>query len=187
MTPLPLDCEAAFCPDFLGADEAAELFAELLADYSVTAPSQFGGLPVFMFGDPVCITAAALPEVWGGRAEWPASLAAVRDRIAEETGIRFEVARTVYYHDGQAKMGFHSDLPAYGCTKNIASLSLGAEREFVLRRGDSPEDRLSVQLTPGSLVFMGPGTQQRYEHGLLPDPNCHEPRLNLTFRRFGFA
>jgi hypothetical protein len=185
MTALPLDCQAAYCADFLPVEEAATLLDELLAGYDLTSPPRFGVTPVYMFGDAECLSLDALPAVWGERAVWPDALAAVRDRIAERVGIRFEVARTVYYPDGNAEMGFHTDLPAYGNTDTIASLSLGAERDFALRRIDQPDEQLTIRLAPGSLLFMGPGTQQRYEHALLPETSCSDARLNLTFRRFG--
>jgi hypothetical protein len=33
---------------------------------------------------------------------------------------------------------------------------------------------------------MGERFQDRYEHALLADDHCTRPRLNLTFRRFGW-
>jgi hypothetical protein len=184
MTPLPLDCEAAYCPDFLAVDEAAALFAELLADYPATEVMT-GAQPTYMFGEVVCLE--ALHEVGGPRSEWPGSLTSLRDRIADRLGGRFEVARAVYYQSGEDQMRFHCDLPAYGCIEHIASLSLGAVRGCVLCRTEAAGDSHSIHLQPGRLIYMGPAAQQRYEHGLLPDPSCSEPRLNLTFRRFGMG
>lgn len=144
--------------------------------------NQIGG---FIFADLELTSFDALPEVWGRRAAWTSSLAAVRDRIAVQTGARFQVARCAYYENGLAGVDFHVDLPAYGTTAVIASLSLGAERQFVLRSTVDPTDQVSLSLASGSLLFMGEGCQERYEHALLRD-GCREPRVNLTFRKYGW-
>ena len=73
--------------------------------------------------------------------------------------------------------------PTYGDISEIASLSLGTEREFVLRDGTRPEDRFSIRLAAGSRLFMGEGTQEFYEHALPHDENGHSARLKLTFRK----
>ena len=57
-------------------------------------------------------------------------------------------------------MGFHRDLPAYGDTSAIASLSLGAEREFIFRKTTNPDERFAIPLISGSLLFMGKGCQE---------------------------
>ncbi len=142
---------------------------------------------VFLFADPELTSFDVFGEIWGGRAAWPESLLKVRDQIEEQTGIRFPVARSVYYQDGSNGIGFHYDPPAYGPTDEIASISLGAERDFVLRSTDNPEDRHTLKLAHGSLLFMGEGCQERYEHAVPASPECKQPRLNLTFRKFGFG
>ncbi len=100
--------------------------------------------------------------------------------------MRFQVARCVYYRDGSEGVGFHRDLPAYGSTSVIASLSLGTEREFVFRSTSDPAERFAIRLASGSLLLMGEGCQELYEHGLSYNENCHEARLNLTFRKYGW-
>ena len=139
-----------------------------------------------MFADAELVSFDALPEVWGGRAPWPDSLAEVRDRIEGETGIRFQVARSVYYRDGSEAMGFHIDEPAYGPTNSIASISLGAEREFVIRSQSDPDDEFRISLGDGSLLYMGENCQERYQHGLPRCDDCADSRINLTFRLYGW-
>jgi len=193
MPQLPTDCELFYRPDFLGAEEAAALLAELVSGFDVTNKTMkmadgsdfVAETGTYVFADPELTSFDALPEVWGGRSPWTESLAGVRDRIEEETGIRFQVARCVYYKDGSEGMDFHQDLPAYGPTDSIASLSLGAVREFVLRSTSDHTRRYSVRVAPGSLFFMGKGTQDLYEHGVPRDESCTEPRLNITFRMYG--
>ena len=194
MNSLPLDCNAFYHACFLGENEATALFYEIVTGFDVTnrvVKMQDGSqhkteTGSFIFADPELTSFEALPEVWGGRAGWTHSLADVRERITTETGVRFRVARCIYYQDGAEGVDFHSDLPAYGDTTEIASLSLGAEREFVLRNITDHGDQFSIPLASGSLLFMGRGTQENYEHALPHDDNCHRPRLNLTFRKYGW-
>ena len=191
---LPLDCEAAYWRGFLDPDEAKALFVELQSSYELTDKTCTMGdgtvheaaLGTFLFTDAELTSLEALPEAWGRRAEWPASLATVRDRIETELGMRFQVARCVYYADGSEGMSFHTDLPAYGSTDAIASMSLGAEREFRFRSISDPDDEYGVTLHDGSLLFMGKGCQDRYQHGLPLCDDCRDPRINLTFRKYGW-
>lgn len=194
MKQLPLRCEAYYRADFLSGAEAEGLFSEIVSGFDVTdrRVRMFDGTEyvakagAYMFADPELTSFEALPEVWGQRSPWPDSLALVRERIAVQTGVRFRVARCVYYKDGSEGVDFHSDLPAYGSTSAIASLSLGAEREFVFRSTSDSAELFSIRLSPGSLLFTGDGCQELYEHALPRDECCTEPRLNLTFRKYGW-
>lgn len=194
MLPLPVDCEAAYCQTFLTSRDATLLFDELVSGYDVTnkvvqmADGQefVSDNGVYLFADLELTSYDALPAVWGGRSVWPDSLAHVRDMITQTTGVRFPVARCVYYQNGTEGMGFHSDPPAYGATDAIASLSLGAERKFVLRSLSDNKDELALNLAHGSLLFMGEQCQERYAHGLPTDKRCLSPRLNITFRKYGW-
>ena len=96
-----------------------------------------------------------------------------------------QVARCIYYKDGSEGADFPGDLPAFGPTSAVASLSLGAEREFVFRSTSDAARRFSIHLSPGSLLFVGEGCQEIYEHALLRNERCDKPRLNLTFRKYG--
>ncbi|MBT9314092.1 alpha-ketoglutarate-dependent dioxygenase AlkB [Leptothoe spongobia] len=194
MKPLPLDCEAFYHANFLGITEAEALFDHLVSGFNVTnkmikmgdGSEQIGALGKYLFMDPELTSFDVFHQVWGERSAWTDSLASVRDRIAQTTGVRFPVARCVYYKDGTQEMEFHRDLSAYGNTDEIASLSLGAEREFTFRRISDPAKRFTLRLAPGSLLFMGVGCQDKYEHGLLAEPQCRQARLNLTFRKYGW-
>jgi alkylated DNA repair dioxygenase AlkB len=190
---LPLKCQATYFANFLSEAAAVELFDEIVCGFDVTnkimkmydGSEHTAETGSYIFADAELTSYSALPEVWGGRSEWTDSLATIRDNITRQTGVRFQVVRCIYYRDGSEGVDFHQDFPAYGNTNEIASLSLGAEREFLLRNVSDHEDRYSIRLASGSLLFMGEGTQQRYEHALPHDKSCHSPRLNLTFRKFG--
>ena len=189
---LELDCVASYCADFLSGEEADELANELRGDFDLNnrdvlmadGSVRQSGTGSFLFADEHLLGEECFPKFWGGRSTWTEKLAGVKARIEALTGAEYQVARAIYYEDGGDEMAFHSDLPAYGPTDEIASLSLGAERVFQLRKIDDHDDVLSLRLRNGSLLFMGPNCQQRYEHGIPLDPDCATWRINLTFRKF---
>lgn len=90
-----------------------------------------------------------------------------------------------YYRDGTDTVGWHSDNePGLGPTPFIASLSVGAEREFLLRRISEPSHKVSVTLENGSLLVMSGETQSHWEHSLPRRKRVLGSRINLTFRQF---
>lgn len=116
---------------------------------------------------------------------WPPALAALRARIEQACGARFDSALANLYRSGRDSMGWHSDdEPELGPAPVIASLSLGAERRFVFRR-KSPRGptALDLHLPSGSLLRMAGDTQRLYQHALPRMARVHAPRINLTFRR----
>jgi len=121
---------------------------------------------------------------------WPAPLAAVRARVEQACGVRFNSVLANLYRNGDDAMGWHSDdEPELGEQPVIASLSLGAERKFRLRprrpRGEPArrDDIRSLVLGHGSLLRMAGDTQRHYLHDLPRARGVAQPRLNLTFRR----
>lgn len=83
------------------------------------------------------------------------------------------------------RIDYHTDPPAYGDTSVIASLSLGEARRFSLRSQSDPDEVHDVELLSGSLVIMGAGCQEQYEHALRVEVSRRNPRFNVTFRMFG--
>jgi len=90
-----------------------------------------------------------------------------------------------YYRNERDSMGLHSDdEPELGRNPVIASVSLGAERTFVMkhkRRKDVP--RVRLPLASGSLLLMKGETQHNWRHGLAKETGPCAARVNLTFRR----
>jgi alkylated DNA repair dioxygenase AlkB len=85
------------------------------------------------------------------------------------------------YRDGNGSVGLHADdEPEMGPV--IASVSLGAERLFRLRRKDGSV-AFSERLPHGSLLIMAGDTQKNFKHEVPKEPAVTQPRINLTFRR----
>ena len=107
------------------------------------------------------------------------------------------------YRDGQDKMGDHRDDEKELCKKTpIASFSLGAERDFVLKHVERKKNKLDpvkiplrldnlfmmynpqvkIPLRPGTLLLMFAPTNDLWVHGIPARATCKHPRINLTFR-----
>jgi alkylated DNA repair dioxygenase AlkB len=119
---------------------------------------------------------------------WPEALRSLRGRVEQACGARFNSVLANLYRDGGDSIGWHSDdEPELGERPVIASLSLGAERRFRLRRkpgrdGAAPGASLGLPLPHGSLLRMAGDTQRLYQHGLPKVRGVPTARLNLTFR-----
>jgi len=107
--------------------------------------------------------------------------------VEAATGGRFNSALANAYRDGRDSMGWHSDdEKELGRAPLIASVSLGAERRFLLRprvrtaEGRAPASGLTLE--HGSLLVMKGDSQRRFQHAL---PRTRKPtglRINLTYR-----
>jgi hypothetical protein len=87
-------------------------------------------------------------------------------------------------------IGYHADdmrdaIP----DAEIASVSLGEERDFLLKpyseeaKARGLVDTKKVRLVHGSLLCMKDNTQEHYKHSLPPRPKQSGVRINLTFRQ----
>jgi alkylated DNA repair dioxygenase AlkB len=122
-------------------------------------------------------------------------VARIREIVEKRLGVTFNVAHFVLYRDGADHLSWHTDedVPRYGDTPTIASLSFNAVREFALRplsaegtRGRGKhQQRVSFTLGHGSILVMGGTTQRYWEHALMKSPVANAvpiPRINVTFR-----
>lgn len=118
-------------------------------------------------------------------AAWTPRLQQIRDRVERLTGHDFNSVLLNYYRDQQDCMGMHSDDEAeLGPRPAIASLSLGAERDFRLKhRSRRDLETVKLPLRSGSLLLMAGDTQRYWRHGIARQRKPCGPRINLTFRR----
>ncbi|MFC3285374.1 alpha-ketoglutarate-dependent dioxygenase AlkB family protein [Litchfieldella rifensis] len=118
---------------------------------------------------------------------WHPSVEGLRlhiEALLEEKGspVRFNSVLLNRYADGNERMGWHSDdEPELGPDPLIAAVSLGVERPLRMRWRDRHAPAFNVWLPHDSLLVMGPGTQQRLQHALLPR-RLPGLRISLTFR-----
>jgi len=170
--------DVRFYPAFLGFEEGDELVSELLATTRFAADSRL------MYGKRV-----AVPRETAGRGDrmsqpWTPGLLLVRERLEALLGTSFDYVFVNRYRDGRDSVAWHGDHETTG--KVVASLSLGATREFDFRPKSESDLRprmIALDLAHGDLVVMRGETQRYWEHRVRKDPLVHEQRINLTFRQ----
>lgn len=87
------------------------------------------------------------------------------------------------YRDGNDSMGWHADdEKELGKNPIIASLSLGAVRNFQLKHKTKSGLKYALALEHGSLLIMKGTTQEFWKHQLPKTKKAIGSRINLTFR-----
>jgi hypothetical protein len=184
---------STYTETFLSQQEATALFQELMQCPALTnmleleTPSgsfkyDFGKM---MFLDHDLVGKNAFPAaIWGNNMEWSKPMLSIKKRIEGMLNEEFQTCVCIYYPDGNSGVDFHSDEIAFGDTATIPSISLGEERHFCLREKATQEVHTTL-LKHGSLIVMEEGCQQYFEHSLPVDAKYLNPRINLTFRKYG--
>lgn len=122
---------------------------------------------------------------------WTSEIAQLRTKAQETAGqfcgpVQFTINSALLnlYRDGNDSVGWHADNePELGPEPQIASVSLGATRRFVLKHRRKKEQKLELELTSGSLLLMLGDLQRHWLHAV---PKTRKPvgqRINLTFRQ----
>jgi alkylated DNA repair dioxygenase AlkB len=113
---------------------------------------------------------------------WTPLLKEVRDLLKRRIGVRFNSVLLNLYRHGDDGLSWHADdEPELGEAPVIASLSLGAVRQFQLKHRVDGETR-SLLLESGSLLLMSGATQRSWVHRVPKERNVRQTRINLTFR-----
>lgn len=193
-------------PGWLGPAAATDLLGRLQAEVpwqqeAITLYGRRHPLPrlTCWMADPGCSTCYSglvhAIEPWSPAAE------ALRQALQQLTGWRFNSLLLNRYRDGRDAMGWHADdEPELDPAVPIASLSLGAPRDFRLRPRPSPRRRpgqpvpagygdplagcvpFNIALRSGDLLLMESPTQQWWQHAVPRRLRLQQERLNLTFR-----
>lgn len=173
-------------PGWLAPAAADALFARLLAELPwEQRPIVVAGREVMQ--PRLMAWGGALPYRYSGQTLPPApihpALAPLMARAAEGCGVPFDHVTVNRYRDGRDWIGFHTDAEReLGRDPQIASLSLGVVRRFVLERKGRRRTKRSLRLAHGSLLVMGGRCQKFWYHGLPKDPEVTSDRINVTFR-----
>lgn len=119
---------------------------------------------------------------------WHPEILQIKSQISELSGYAFNAVLINLYRDGNDYMGWHRDNETeLGEDPVIASVSLGAERRFLLREITDKNHKQELLLSHGSLLWMGHNIQQHWQHSVPKMKRCDQPRINLTFRQFPVA
>lgn len=109
----------------------------------------------------------------------------IRDKLIEQTGIPFNHAVVLLYRNENDCIGFHKDKTLDLSKEHpIASISLGQERSYILRDSiHNPTISQEIKLKHGSLLLLGPQTNQNYYHSVpVEKSSTMGSRISITFR-----
>ncbi|MCG9880110.1 MAG: alpha-ketoglutarate-dependent dioxygenase AlkB [Bacteroidia bacterium] len=183
------DGELFFYPEFLSAVEADRLFKKLYSEvnwqqYSIKIFGKTIPQPRLCawYGEPGTDYSysglhlepnAFLPE-----------LLRLKEWVSEFTKHEFNSVLLNLYRDQKDSMGWHSDdEKELGSDPFIASVSLGETRLFSVKHKQDKKLKGSLRLTHGSLLTMGNGMQNHWQHAVPKSTAVCKPRINLTFRK----
>jgi alkylated DNA repair dioxygenase AlkB len=177
-----------FFPSFLTEEEAKALYQRMLTQIP------FQQNQISLFGKKVAVPRleafyAEMGKSYGysGQTlhsnEFPDFLLEIKTKIEQLLGTQYNALLVNLYRDGNDSNGWHADNEkSLGVNPSIASLSLGVARRFELRHNRTNQ-KLKLELTPGSLLHMHGSLQHHWKHQLPKVRNITEPRINLTFRK----
>jgi alkylated DNA repair dioxygenase AlkB len=182
------DAEIIYYPNFLSQEKANALFEELLEN----TPWQQDEITVYgkKYLQP------RLTALYGteGKAysysnivmqphHWTLALQKIKSLIENISEANFTTVLLNYYRNGNDGNGWHADNEKeLGINPIIASLSLGAERNFQLKHNINPIQKKNIILEHGSLLLMKGTTQHFWKHQIPKTARPIGPRINLTFR-----
>lgn len=117
-------------------------------------------------------------------------LLSIKSIVEKLSKVEFGYVLCHIYRDNTDYLGWHYDKEALKTP--IASVSLGSERRFQIKKKDKKGDRADFEYKLGSgdiIIMHGPtekseGCQQLYKHRVPKESKERGPRINLTFRCF---
>jgi alkylated DNA repair dioxygenase AlkB len=114
--------------------------------------------------------------------EWTPLMLSIKERMESVAG-QLDGGLVQVYPNGEAGIGWHEDK---GKPEVVASLSLGAEREFAFGMGLAARctEIWRMRLAHGSLLLIPAKTNEALKHRLPPVKRVKESRVNVTLRRF---
>lgn len=179
-----------YWPGFLNHSEADALLAQSLELKWQQNNMQMFGKPVMlprletMFGDSPKIFYIYSNSVELHANPWPPFLAELRAQVEAQTNYRFALAIGNQYRSAQDSIGYHADdEPTLGLRPAIASISLGATRQFKLKRKEGGQT-YAYDLGHGDLLLMLPGCQEDWVHAVPKSARACTAGVNWTFRPY---
>ena len=182
------DAEIIYFPAFLSREEADSLFLELLKN----TPWQQDEITVYGKKH----LQPRLTALYGSEGKpysysnikmqphfWTFLLQKIKSLVESATETNFTTVLLNYYRDGNDGNGWHADNEKeLGMNPIIASLSLGAERNFQLKHNTDTAQKKNIILENGSLLLMKGTTQHFWKHQIPKTAKTIGSRINLTFR-----
>ena len=188
---------AKYFPHYMDPETAVQLQAEVIQHHKdgLLKPEAWKswGKSGFTKRTSVALGVKDLTYTYSGRTitamDWLNSpvLKQVAKELGEKFSTTFNYALINRYADGEAGIPWHSDDEKDMAEGSIiASISLGAARDFQLRVKDKQKRRkkiMTVPLAHGSLIYMNQKLQSYYSHCVPVRKRIKKPRYNITFRK----
>lgn len=182
------DAEIIYFPAFLSREDADSLFQELLEN----TPWQQDEITVYGKKH----LQPRLTALYGNQGKpysysnikmqphnWTLPLQKIKSLVENISETNFTTVLLNYYRDGNDGNGWHADNEKeLGVNPIIASLSLGAERNFQLKHNTDSTLKKNIILENGSLLLMKGATQHFWKHQVPKTAKTIGSRINLTFR-----
>lgn len=183
------DCDLLLIDNFFVKEEADNYYTSLLNETSwheyempmydkvVTAPRM-----VSWYGE------TSRPER-KPNLNWSPQLLDIRERVENETQLKFNAVLLNLYRNGNDGVGWHSDkTSSVNKDMNIASVTFGDTRMFRLRHKFMKHlPQIEIPLYHGSFLLMAGSTNTYWEHQVPKTTRNVLPRINLTFRQVKIA
>ena len=180
--------EIAYDADFLVRAEADRLFEALKIEVDwqrvvINTPGGPKTVPrmISWHADPgLTYSYSGLTHAWKG---WTPALAEIKAALEQKLGTVFNGCLANFYENERDSVSMHADdEDDMEAGAPIASVSLGATREFLVRHMETKAKHI-IPLEHGSLITMAGDTQQVSRHGIPKARRTCGPRINLTFRK----
>lgn len=114
--------------------------------------------------------------------QWTKDLLEIKRKVETKVDASFNSVLLNRYRNGNDSISWHTDAEKeLGKNPIIASVNFGATREFQLRHIHTKE-KLSIQLSHGSLLIMLGELQHFWQHQIPKTKKPVSERINLTFR-----
>ena len=185
---LPFDGSALLIPKFLAPEQTGLLFDQVMNETPWENPEMvMFGKKYPQAGFSTWFTNTGVGYTYSGITRNPhhmtPTLEHALDLCAQASGSSYNSVLVNLYRDGNDSVSWHSDNEEInGSEPTIASVSLGATRQFDLRHRESGET-VRVDLEDGSLLVMSGLSQHCWVHQIAKTKSNVGPRINLTFRQ----
>jgi alkylated DNA repair dioxygenase AlkB len=171
-------------PGFCPAQEPDALFAWLRGEIPWRQERAHGNplprLNAWFADDGLRYSYSGLSHLGQG---WLPKLAEIKQQVEAASAATYNSLLLNLYRDGRDSIGFHTDAePELGMNPVVATVSYGAEREFVLKH-KATREVLRYRLPSGSLLVMGGSSQHHWLHAVPRTEEAVGERISLTFRR----
>ena len=114
---------------------------------------------------------------------WNPTLVYIKEKIEAIAQQHFTTVLANLYRNEKDSNGWHADNEKeLGRNPIIASVSFGEVRKFQLKHNNNPDAKLTLNLSPGSLLLMKEGSQIHYKHQIPKATQSKKDRINLTLR-----